>query len=60
MDAWRQGIDACRHAMRDRSAEAKPAIIVFKQAGVGTCHGQAISSTKSVDKSVHKWFTETS
>ena len=36
----------------------------LQQAGVGTCPGlsfrQSISSTKSVDKSVHKWFTEMS
>ena len=36
----------------------------LQPAGVGTCPAlslrQSISSTESVDKSVHKWFTEMS
>ena len=55
---------ACTLAMRDRQAEGEPAPRRLKQAGVGTCHGlslrQSISSTETVDKSVHKRFTETS
>jgi hypothetical protein len=46
----RQEIDVCTHAMRDRQAEAEPALIAFDR----------FSSTESVDKSVHKWFIEMS